>query len=135
MPSSKDADNLNISCHASALTITNGLVETTPAITYTTDKISIVAKGTLDLKTEALRMNFNATPTNALKISAGEIFNPFILIGGTLSEPSVGLDPTKTLLHGGAAVGTAGISVLAKSLYDRVSNSNSLCEEMRAQQQ
>lgn len=131
MPNSADEDTLNLSCHAAELTITDGFVSTTPAMTYTTDKISIVAKGTLNLKTEAIHMNFNATPTNAFKISAGELFNPYILIGGTLSKPSVGLDPAKTLLHGGAAVGTAGISVLAKGLYDRVNQSKSLCEEMR----
>ena len=82
-----------------------------------------------------MHFNFNATPNNALQISAGELFNPYILIGGTLSKPSVGVDPTKALLHGGAAVGTAGISVLAKGVLDRVGNTMPVCEEMLEQVQ
>lgn len=77
-----------------------------------------------------MNLNFNATPQNALKISAGELFNPLILISGTLANPSVGLDPSKTILHGGAAVGTAGISILAKGLLDRLGNNNQLCEKL-----
>ena len=110
-------------------------METDPAFAFTTDKITLVAKGTLDLKTEKMRMNFNATPNNALKLSAGELFNPYILVGGTLSKPQVGLDPGKVLIHGGAAIGTAGLSILAKGLIDRVNTAIPLCEEMLAQVQ
>ena len=95
----------------------------------------MVAKGSLDLKTEKMQFNFNATPNNALKISASELLNPYILVGGTLSEPAVGLDPGKVLVHGGAAIGTAGLSVLAKGLIDRVGNVVPLCEEMQKQHQ
>ena len=82
-----------------------------------------------------MHFNFNAIPNNALKISASELFNPYILVGGTLSKPEVGLDPAKVLLHGSVAVGTAGISILAKGLLDRVSNTAPLCEEMLKQVQ
>ena len=111
----------------------NGLVETTPAIAFTTGRITVITKGTLDLKTEKMNLSFNATPNNALQISAGELINPYILISGTLSDPVVGLDPAMVLLHGGAAVGTAGISILAKGLFDRMSNTIPLCEEMLKQ--
>jgi len=84
----------------------------------------------LDLKTEKMHFNFNATPNKALKISAGELFNPYILVGGTLSKPEVGLDPARVLLHGGAAIGTAGISILAKGVLDRLGNTVPLCREM-----
>jgi hypothetical protein len=40
------------------------------------------------------------------------------------------LDPAKVLIHGGAAIGTAGISILAKGLIDRISTTMPLCEEM-----
>ena len=82
------------------------------------------------MKTEKIKLNFNAIPNNALKVSAGELFNPYILIGGTLSKPAVGLDPTKVLLHGSVAIGTAGISILAKGLLDRVGNTVPVCQDM-----
>ena len=133
MPKSKQDDDLELSCASAVLNVTDGLVKTRPAVSFATEKITVVAKGNLDLKTEKMHLNFNATPNNALQISAGELFNPYILIGGTLSEPSVGVDPTKALLHGGAAVGTAGISVLAKGVLDRVGNTMPVCEKMLEQ--
>ena len=131
MPKSSQSDNLTLKCAATILNIEDGVIKTSPGLAFTTDQIAIIAKGSLDLKTEKMRFNFNATPTNALKISASELFNPYILVGGTLSKPEVGIDPGKVILHGGAAIGTAGISVLAKGLLDRVGNAVPLCEEMQ----
>jgi len=132
-PKADKKDDLELSCIATILKITDGLVETDPALAFTTSKITLISKGTVDLKTEKMRLNFNAIPNNALKISASELFNPYILVGGTLSKPEVGLDPAKVLLHGSVAVGTAGISILAKGLLDRVANTVPLCEEMLKQ--
>jgi len=42
----------------------------------------------------------------------------------------VGLDPAKVILHGGAAIGTAGLSILAKGLLDRVGTAMPICEDM-----
>jgi len=131
MPKSDLSDDLTLLCGATILNITDGLIATDPGLAFTTNQVAIIAKGSLDLKTEKMNFNFNATPTNALKISASELFNPYILVSGTLSEPEVGVDPGKALLHGGAAIGTAGISILAKGLIDRVGNAMPLCEEMQ----
>jgi hypothetical protein len=133
MPKADKKDDLELSCVATILKITDGLVETDPALAFTTSKITLISKGTVDLKTEKMHLNFNAIPNNALKISASELFNPYILVGGTLSKPDVGLDPAKVLLHGSVAIGTAGISILAKGLLDRVGNTVPLCEEMLKQ--
>jgi len=130
LPKKDSKDDLDLTCAAAIIKITNGMMETDPAFAFTTRDITLVAKGTLDLKTEKMKFNFNATPNQALKISASELFNPYILVGGTLSKPAVGLDPAKVLIHGGAAIGTAGISVLAKGLIDRISTTIPLCEEM-----
>jgi len=130
MPKTDVDDDLDLTCASAIMKITDGLVETDPAAAFTTGKITLIAKGTVDLKTEKMKINFNAIPNNALKISAGELFNPYILVGGTLGSPQVGLDPAKVLLYGGAAVGTAGISILAKGLIDRVGNTAPVCEEM-----
>jgi hypothetical protein len=77
-----------------------------------------------------MNFNFNSTPTNALKINPGEMFHPYILISGTLANPTVGVDPGKATLHGGAAIATMGISILAKGLVDRASNAAPICNEM-----
>ena len=130
MPKSKENIDTQFSCIAANLQISDGLVTTMPAIAFTSRKVAIVTKGTLDLKTEKMNFNFNSTPTNALQISPGEMFHPYILISGTLAKPAVGVDPSKAALYGGAAIATLGISVLAKGLIDRAGNTVPVCEEM-----
>jgi uncharacterized protein involved in outer membrane biogenesis len=130
MPKSQENLNTQFSCIAASLQISDGQVTTNPAIAFTSQKIAVVTKGILDLKTEKLNFNFNSTPTNALKINPGEMFHPYILISGTLAKPAVGVDPGKAVLHGGAAIATMGISILAKGMLDRASNAIPVCEEM-----
>jgi len=130
LPKSDVSDDLDLTCAATILNITDGLVTTNPAVAFTTNKITLVSKGSVNLKTEEMKLNFNATPNNALKLSASELFNPYILVGGTLKNPAVGLDPAKAILYGGAAIGTAGLSILAKGLIDRVSTVVPICEDM-----
>jgi uncharacterized protein involved in outer membrane biogenesis len=130
MPKSDAPKATQLTCAAVFLNVENGLLATEPALAVTTDQLTIVSSGTVDLKTENINFNFNATPNQAFKFNAGELINSFILIKGTLAKPTVGLDPKKTLLQGSVAVGTAGLSILAKGILDRVSNTRPLCEEM-----
>ncbi|MGD9020266.1 MAG: AsmA-like C-terminal region-containing protein [Lysobacterales bacterium] len=133
-PDNQD-DHLALKCAAAAYAISDGMVRTDPACALTTDKINLAAKGWLDLKTEAMHVNFNVTPRNILKISPSEFINPYILVSGTLAEPKVGVDPAKALIHGGAAVGTSGLSVVAKGLLDRVGVTQRLCEKILEENQ
>jgi uncharacterized protein involved in outer membrane biogenesis len=130
MPKSKDTLVTQFNCIAGKMEITDGLMNTAPALAFSTQKIAVVARGTIDLKTEKINLNFNSTPTNALRINPGEIFYPYILITGTLAKPSAGVDPGKAALHGGAAIATLGVSVLAKGMLDRAGNTMPVCEQM-----
>jgi len=130
MPKSDRIKGTNFSCIAAIADISDGVVQTDPAMAFNSEKIVMVAKGTLDLKTEALNSNFNATPTNVLKISATEVFQPYLAITGTLASPEVGLAPGKAVLAGGAAIATMGTSVLAKGLLDRLGHAVPVCEGM-----
>ena len=133
LPSEESGDALQLTCAAGILKITDGRVETSPAIALTTRRITMVSKGAINLKTEKINFDLNATPIRAFKINTGERFNSYIVVSGTLGNPKVGVDPTKVLLHGGAAIGTAGISILAKGLLDRAGGSEASCEDMRKQ--
>ncbi|MBE9549118.1 MAG: AsmA family protein [Proteobacteria bacterium] len=135
MPNSGKSEDLEITCAAARVNFTDGLLETAPAVAFTTNKITLLARGQLDLKSEKIQFNFNTIPNKAYKFSAGELINPFILVGGTLKKPSVGVDPAKALVRGGLAVGTAGISILAKGALDRLANTEPLCEQMLEQMQ
>jgi plastocyanin domain-containing protein len=44
---------------------------------------------------------------------------PFIKDGGTLSSPSIEMDPTGTAITGSIAVAIVGLSLIGKSLWER----------------
>ena len=72
-------------------------------------------------------MVFNSKQRKGLGISASDLVNPFIKIGGTLAAPAIELDPTSTVVKGGLAVATMGISILANSLAGRYLSSKDPC--------
>ncbi len=55
------------------------------------------------------------------------LINPYTMIGGTLASPSLTLDPEGALIEGGAAVATAGLSIIAKRLNDRFFKAKDAC--------
>ena len=61
--------------------------------------------------------------------NAGMFVTPFIKVTGTLTEPGVGLDEKGSLLTGGAAVATGGLSILYKGIFDRVTAEGDRCEK------
>jgi len=95
-----------------------------------TDKLNIGATGTINLANEQIAMNVHADPRKGIGISASSLMNPFVGLRGTLSEPQISLDPAGTLIGGTAAVATAGLSIIAESLYKRWFKSQDPCKTM-----
>jgi len=115
---------------------TDGILQTSPAILLRSDKINIRSVGALSLKTEKIDFSIETTPRKGIGLSASDLVNPFIKIGGTMASPGLIPNATGTLIEGGAAVATMGISIVAKSMYKRwLSPRNpcvSLTEDARA---
>ena len=64
-------------------------------------------------------MTFKTVPQKGLGLSVGNLVNPFVGVGGTLAQPYLTLNPEQSLVTGGAAMATGGLSFLATSLFDR----------------
>ncbi len=107
--------------------ITDGKLATSPAMVGQTDEIVILARGTIDLATEQIGLTFQTTPRKGVGISVGDIVNPFTSVGGTLSQPRLTLNKQGSLVEGGAAVATGGLSIFAKSLWQRWVSSRDVC--------
>ena len=60
-------------------------------------------------------------------VSAGEIANSYIALGGTLASPRVDLKPLQALTSTAAAVATAGATTLARGLWDRITAERRVC--------
>jgi uncharacterized protein involved in outer membrane biogenesis len=113
--------------------ISEGQLTSAPSVLVQTDKVRIVAEASIDLETEKLDMTFRTTPRRGVIISAGEILNPFVKVVGTLAAPRLAIDEEGMLITGGAAVATAGLSILARAAWDRVSRSSDPCGDMSKQ--
>ena len=120
-------------CVIVPLSVVDGVTAAVPSVFASTDKIRFVIQGSVDLKTEKIRIGVRSTPRRIVSISAAELINPYLQVVGTLSSPRLAVDETGVLITGGAAVATAGLSLLAKGLWDRLSKSGDACKQMSEQ--
>lgn len=113
-------------CTVAVVNIESGVVTVDPVVLQT-DKMTVVAKGVVDLHTEGIQFTFNTKLRKGIGLSASMVVNPFVGVTGTLLSPSIGLDPEALVVKGTVAVATVGISLLVKSLADRFLSSKDPC--------
>lgn len=132
-PFRKTDDHTDFDCIIVPLSVADGMVTGAPSIFASTDKIRFVVQGSVDLKSEKIRIGVRSTPRKIVSFSAAELINPYLQVVGTLSSPELAVDETGVLITGGAAVATGGLSLLAKGLWDRLSKSGDACKQMSEQ--
>ena len=111
-------------------TIKDGVL-TFDRIAVQTSAMTTVASGSIKLRSEHIDMTFRAKPREGLGVSLGTVANSFLAIGGTLKQPTVSLDPSRSATTAGVAVATGGWSLLARGLWDRVSAEGDICKNRR----
>jgi len=116
-------------CSAVSVAIVDGSAEIKTLLVQG-DKVMVVGGGGIDLKTEELDIEFHTMPREGVGISAGMFVSPFIKAKGTLAQPAIGLNKKGTLLTGGAAIATGGLSFLIQSLFNRASAEGDQCEKV-----
>jgi uncharacterized protein involved in outer membrane biogenesis len=127
-------DTLPLRCVAAFVTATDGVVQTAPALVMQTEKLNVIAHGTVDLGSEQLEAYLSTAPRRGrADVSVAEIVNPYVKLTGTLADPRLGLDPKGALFSGGAAVATVGISILAKGVWDRMFQAEDPCAAAAAE--
>jgi uncharacterized protein involved in outer membrane biogenesis len=99
-----------------------------------TDRMAVIVGGNVNLGSERLNFSLQATPRKGLGISIGGVANQFLKLGGTLRSPQLKLDPTGSVTTTGAAVATGGLSLLAKSMWDRVKAQSDICKDLRKEE-
>lgn len=130
-PFAKTDPYTQVDCHALAMSIRDGKVELAPGLVIRTDKMDIASGGTINLHREKLDLVFNTRSRKGLGISASKAITPYFKIGGTLANPRLALDVKGVAVSGGAAVATAGLSILAEGLWDRwVATAKNPCENL-----
>ena len=125
-PFTKTEKFIKNECAVGIVNVESGVLTLDPIVSQT-DKMTLVAKGVVDLHTEKIQFTFETKLRKGIGVSASMVINPFIGITGTLASPEVGLDPAALAVKGTVAVATVGMSLLARSLTDRYFSSKDPC--------
>jgi len=125
-PFRKSSPYTTVECAVAAAGIEGGKATVEP-IAARGDKLTIVGRGSVDFDTERIELVWTLKPRRGVGISASSIANPYIKLGGTLSAPSIDAKPLHAAASTGAAVATAGLTVLFKGLYDRITAEKKVC--------
>ncbi|MEZ5559768.1 MAG: hypothetical protein R3E86_14650 [Pseudomonadales bacterium] len=108
-----------IVCSAGAMSVTDGVIDAKPGLVVRLDKVDMASAGSIDLRNERVDLTFKSKSRKGLGISVGKALTPFFRIGGTLANPRLSLDAKSGAVSAGAAVATAGLSIIAGGLWDR----------------
>ena len=110
-PLAEKEEFATINCLVSHFEIKDGLAQSR-VLVIDTNRMTVVGEGNINLKTERLDLGVMPEPKEGLgadkvatvNVSLSEFAKPFRL-QGTLANPSLGIDPTKTALTFGKALG------------------------------
>ncbi len=125
-PFAKEDPFTVVDCTVARIDILNGKAKIAPVLLQT-GKVTVTADGTVDLLTEALAFNFNTRPRSGIGVSPGMFTNPFLELNGTLTSPKVSAG-AKGVTSGALAVATAGATVVAGGIVDRVKGEADMCK-------
>jgi len=128
-PMSSVDPTTHLECAALNFPISNGIAHNDKGIGVRTDKLTVLGGGTINLRTEAIDIGAKPKPREGIGISLSSLAD-FIRLGGTLKSPRVTTDAAGAATAGvkvGAAVATAGLSVLVEGLYNRATADADVC--------
>lgn len=125
-PLAEEKTYTKLECGIYEIEIVDGIADVREMVIQS-ERLTIVSSGNIDLDTEEIDLVMRTKTREGLGVSVGGVSNSFVKLGGTLKEPSLNVDAAGTVTTAGAAVATGGLSVLAKSLWDRLSGEVDLC--------
>jgi|GEM_PF-850176 len=110
-PLKKEEKYTKINCFAGGFDIKNGLAQSN-ALVLDTNQVRVFGYGKIDLKTEEIDLLLKPSPQKGvginglakLSLSLGELTKP-LKLKGTLSNPSLSIDPTGSIITLGKAIG------------------------------
>jgi uncharacterized protein involved in outer membrane biogenesis len=131
-PLSKAHSQINLECGIYRIDISDGNA-TIDNLSMQSDRLTVIASGAVDFETEKLNLSMRVKPREGFGVSLGAVANSFMKLGGTLQNPKLQIDAASSVTTTGAAVATAGLSLLARGLWDRVTAESDMCKEINVE--
>jgi uncharacterized protein involved in outer membrane biogenesis len=129
-PLAKREETTNLTCAAVRFTIQDGLATANKGIAVRTDKVDVVGSGTVNLRTEGLDLGIRPSAREGVGLSLTGPLAGMTRIRGTITHPSVSIDPAgslRTAASVGAAMATGGLSILGEKLVDKFEADSDPC--------
>ena len=124
--SARDTGAVGLECGVLLLDIEDGIAILEP-MAVKTENVTILGHGSVDLATEELELEWVTKPRKGFGLSASTITNPYIKLGGTLTQPKLDVKPVEAITSTGMAVATGGLVLLGRGLWDRISSEKDVC--------
>jgi hypothetical protein len=130
-PFAKEDPYTQVECMLVGVIVKDGVARVAP-LALRTSKTTLAGQGRIRFENEELDLNWTAKPRKGTGLmSTTAITNPFLKVGGTLADPRLDVEPLRAATATGAAVATAGLSLLAKGMWDRATAGKNVCKKAR----
>ena len=130
VPSDEKDKTTAFKCGVVRFAVEKGDAVADQTLVMETDKVLLKGGGLVDLKTEKLDLGAHLAPRQGIRIGTGTL-SSLVRVQGTLADPRLGTDLKGVVTTGakvGIAVATGGLSLLAESVYGRVSEDANPCQ-------
>jgi len=130
-PFVKKTKTTELECVAIKFTAEEGILLSNKQMAIESNRMKIVGSGKVDMHTENIAIGFTPIAKKGIGINVGSIVK-FVYLGGTLSNPKMENDPIGIVESGATvttAIATGGLSLIAESLFKRVTHAGSLCNK------
>jgi uncharacterized protein involved in outer membrane biogenesis len=131
-PFAQEDETTELQCGVALLTVKDSLATLKP-MALQSEKMTMLGSGQINLESEELDFDWVTKPRKGIGLSASMITNPYIRLGGTLSEPRIELNDLEAVRSTGFAVATLGASLVAGGLLDRITAEKKVCKEALTQ--
>ena len=132
-PLAKSQRHAYLECAVLYLEVKDGIATSTRGVAMQTDEVNAIGSGAVNLKTEEIELHFRTAQRRGVGISIAGLVNPFIMIGGTLSEPRVQANKRGLMTSGAAAWATSGLTLLYSGFFGRLRANDNPCERVLEQ--
>jgi len=131
-PFRKASGGSELECGIVVAEVSDGETTVEP-IAVRTDALTVLGRGNLDFTDEEIDLTWVIKPRKGLGLSTNALAASYIKLGGTLSSPKLDMKQLSAAVSTGAAVATAGITLLSRQLYNRVTAERKVCANALAE--
>ncbi|UCH46544.1 MAG: AsmA family protein [Betaproteobacteria bacterium] len=128
LPGRKPDDYMQMECAAVHFDVADGIVSSPDGMAIRFKEVDILGSGAVNLVTREILFGFKAVRRRWFSFSFLDLAGDLATIRGTIEAPRVSLDPGGTLVTGGAAWATAGLSLLATRFWRQLGAADDPCK-------